>query len=646
MTRHICTLIVILFSVLRVSLEATENGSTELTTGTRFLVGFIHPDRAPGEPLPDSAYRVLIHASLGASITVDGRNVTIEPGVTAEIKLPVSTVVDVRSDRPVSVWSRQSMNGNGEQSLHLPVSAWDKYYRAFAWWTDRHGLDSASMNYSSAKRLIIAAYDSTLVTVETRNGTIDTTLNAGQWWLVSERIDTSSIRSVESDPTGLLISASRPIGVVSGHAKAGVLAYPDGLPMTGPYARAANRCRGNLHDAMFPASMAGTEFVTVPMSYTPTRERGLDLRDQGIGDDRGDVIRFVALSDSTVIHRVDSTGVALPVANLSKGASWMDTRSEHPTFWRTSRPALCAHYGKSYGHITSQTVRPEDDPSTDAGMPLLMMVPDIDRWTTSAHLRAYAETFNAISLVMRTVDVAAIRINGKPTPSTARVITVPGTPFSSLRLTLPQGAYTIRSISDRPFVCWTYGSLDGFQLGQIYGSLSSVDTRRRCGDSVDVTVRYFGDSAIATASVVNSGQACSEIAMLYLENGANLTSSLQNGELSIQRLDARIQGRGQVVGVSTSGYVTRRSLDFPTTSVLADKVTSHFGIRYHPASNSVVISGITGVGQSRLSVFTVRGECIHESSFTGDSVEIVVPSIAPGVYFVVVNNCMLPLSVL
>lgn len=638
MTRHICTLIVVLFCALRPLIGASGNEHIELNSGTRFLVGFIHPDRAPGEPLPDSAYRVLVHAAEGARITVDGRTVTIDPGSTVEVKLPVCTVADVRSDRPVTVASRQAMNGNGEQSLHLPVAAWGNEYRAFSWWGDRHGLDSTSMKYSSAKRLVIAAFDSTHVMVETRDGLIDTTLNANEWLLVSERIDTGSIRTAASDPTGLLISASRPIGVVSGHSKAGVLAYPDGLPMTGPYARPANRCRGNLHDAMLPTSMAGTEFVTVPMSYTPTRERGLDLRDQGIGDDRGDVIRFIALSDSTVILRLDSTGTPVPVALLKKGQSWMETRSEHANVWRTSYPVLCAQYGKSYGHITSQTTRPEDDPSTDAGMPLLMTVPSIDRWVTSAHLTAYAETYNAVSLVARTEDLTNIRLGAAPVASMAKKTAIPGTAYSYVRVTLPQGAYTVSSDPGRKFACWTYGSLDGYQLGRIYGSLAAIDMHRSCDDSVDIDVTYSADSANVRGSTISPGRACSELAMLYLERSTNLISRPSDDGLTIRRIDASIAGNGRVVGVSTSGRTVTRNIEFLSTSVPTNAEIARLHVRYSPATGALLISGINVAAPSRLSIFTPRGQRVYESSVVEDHVELQLHGLTTGIYVVVVNN--------
>ncbi|MFM8770834.1 MAG: IgGFc-binding protein, partial [Candidatus Kapaibacterium sp.] len=544
MKRHICTLVGVLMALCLLAPVYAQQQSHELTTGTHFLVGFIHPDRAPGEPLADSSYRIIITAAKGARVAVGSRMFTAEPNLPLEVKLPVTSVINVTSDRPITVVSRQAMLGNGEQSWHLPVSAWGTSYRPFAWWTDRYGLDSASLVYSSAQRLIIAAHDETKVTAQTLRGTIDTILNAGQSWLVREDIDTGSYRSTASDPTGLLITATKPIGVVSGHTKAAVLAYPDGLPMTGPYARSANRCRGNLQDAMLPATMGGTEFVTVPMIYTPTRERGLDLRDQGIGDDRGDVVRFVALEDSTVVIRMTPTGNPDTAAILGRGNSWMDTHVEQATAWRTSRPVLCAQYGKSYGHITSQTVRPEDDPSTDAGMPLLMTVPGTDRWTSHATLQTFSETFNALSLVVRTADLPYVRINNIVASSWGKHSALAGSPFTTMRLVLPHGAYTVAADSGRTFCCWTYGSLDGFQLGRIYGSVAGMDMRNACPDSVSLSVNIAPDSATAVASVSSSNTPCSEIAMLYLDDAVNIDWERRDSVVVMRHRDTRSSARG------------------------------------------------------------------------------------------------------
>lgn len=627
MKRRICTLVGLLTVLCLAGGAHAQQQPQELTTGTHFLVGFIHPDRAAGEPLADSSYRIIVSAAKGARVSVGSRVFTVEPNLPLEVKLPIATVVDVTSDRPITVVSRQAMLGNGEQSWHLPVAAWGTSYHAFAWWTDRHGLDSASLVYSAAQRLIIAAHDRTKVTVQTLRGTIDTMLDAGQWWLVKEGIDTSSYRTAASDPTGLLINATKPIGVVSGHAKAAVLAYPDGLPMTGPYARPANRCRGTLQDAMLPTTMGGTEFVTVPMIYTPTRERGLDLQDQGVGDDRGDVVRIVALEDSTMVVRMNSAGVPDTVALLARGDSWMDTRVEQSTLWRTSHPALCAQYGKSYGHITSQTVRPEDDPSTDAGMPLLMIVPGTDRWTQRASLQTFSETFNALSLTLRTEDLPFVRINNIAASSWGKHSAIAGSPYTTMRLILTHGAYTITADSGRVFSCWTYGSLDGFQLGRIYGSVAGMDLRNTCTDSVSLSVNVSTDSATATASVGSLAMPCSDVAMLYLDDAVNIDWERRDTLIVMRHRDKRSSASGNVVAVSTSGRRVTSPVSFAVSGVSDESGKNAARVYHDRAMNAIVISNIGNHRDDHIAVFTLDGKCLYEAAVSAD------PTIIPAYFF-------------
>lgn len=646
MKRHICTLVGVLMALCLAAPAHAQQQPQELTTGTHFLVGFIHPDRAPGEPLADSSYRIIITAAKGARVAVGSRTFVAEPNLPLEVKLPVTTVINVTSDRPITVVSRQAMLGNGEQSWHLPVTAWGTSYRPFAWWTDRHGLDSASLMYSCAQRLIIAAHNGTKVTVQTLRGTIDTMLDAGQSWLVKENIDTGSYRSTASDPTGLLITATKPIGVVSGHAKTAVLAYPDGLPLTGPYARSANRCRGNLHDAMLPATMGATEFVTVPMIYTPTRERGLDLRDQGIGDDRGDLVRFIALEDSTLVLRINATGAPDTVAILNRGNSWMDTRVEQSTHWRTSRPALCAQYGKSYGHITSQTVRPEDDPSTDAGMPLLMTVPGTDRWTSHASFATFSETFNALSLTVRTSDLPFVRINSIAASQWGKYSVVPGSSFTSMRLVLPHGSYTLTADSSRTFCCWTYGSLDGFQLGRIYGSVAGMDLRLACDDTVHLSLSMQADSAHATALVSSAGAPCSEIAMLYLDDAVNIDWVRRDSTLVMRQLDARKSGSGTVVAISTSGKQRRQEVSFTTSSV-EHPTSLHTPLVFQTDdASSIVITNLGDITDDRIRVFSLDGRCLYDAHVAGDLVTIPAQLFRAGLHIVYVNKYVVSFLIL
>ncbi|MEN9281725.1 MAG: IgGFc binding protein [Bacteroidota bacterium] len=641
--RYICTILAML-SICYLPTTA-ETDTAPLTTGTHFVVGFIHPDRAAGEYLRDTAYCVIVTSRFRATVNVGSRVYQTVPDQPLVVYIPAVDQITVSSDMPIQVASRQLLEGNGEQSWHIPVSSWGTEYRAFAWWTDRHGLDSSAIFYSTAKRRIMAAYDDTRVTVETLHGIIDSVLQAGESWLVSEQLDTAMLRMTSSDPTGLAIRASKPIGVVSGHSKAAVLAYPDALPASGPYARSANRCRGNLHDAMLPVSMAGTMFVTVPIIYTPTRDRGLDLRDQGIGDDRGDVVRFIALEDSTTITATTSKSFDT-VVTIDKGQTWLASRVEEPTLWQTSRPALCAQYGKSYGHITSQATRPEDDPSTDAGMPLLMAVPDVRRWVNHATVYSPLETFNAISVVTLTSSIDSVRIDGKALTSLSRPSRIDRTPYSTITVIVPGGTHHVSANSGTTFGCWTYGSLDGYQLGRIYGSSAGFDLRTACDDSLVIDLVYSSGMIKASVGIESSTDPCSKLALLYVDQASNVSWQRNQNVIDISQSDVSKQSSGEVVAVTTSGRLKREPFVLSTTSTShADELHS-LRAQYVRSTNEIVIDNLFDHIGATLSLYSLQGECYFRAVVSHQQHRIPIVNVAPGLVIVHVNNSVFHVTVL
>ncbi|HBB25140.1 MAG TPA: hypothetical protein DCZ59_02630 [Bacteroidetes bacterium] len=616
--------------------------ANQLTTGTHFRVGFIHPDLAVGEHLPDSSYCLRLHADEPATVSVGKITVKVVPGQPTVVCMTQTDAVEVTSNRPITVSSFQDLLGNGEQSWHLPTSAWGRQYRAFNWWTDRHGLDSASMKYSTAKRLVIANENDTHVTAQTLNGERDTVLDAGQVWLLSEALDTAMLRQMRSDPTGLLVSADKPVAVISGHAKAAILAYPDGLPMTGPYARTANRCRGNLQDAMYPTSMAGTEFVTVPIIYTPTRERGLDLSNQGIGDDRGDVLRFIALSDSTVIMHASGDGSLITDTMIARGQVYTVTSVEKPMLWHTSQPALAAQYGKSYGRITSQAVLPEDDPTTDAGLPLLMTVPPLDRWISRTSVHTRKDMLNVLAIAVRTSDVASLRLNTRPIASTARLTSIPGTIYSVMTVILPEGTFTVTSDSGKRFACWTYGSLDGFQLGKIYGSVAGVDVHTSCPDSIHLSYAQDKATGLVTVStdMVWLADTCSWLSMLYLDSSVDDATWQRIGtDLLIQPKNPQHALTCTAIAVSSSGR--RDSIQVVTggTNVEDDnRLWSYPAISPMPIGETALVTGLSSLIGRSIRMYSLEGAELLNTAIIANEMTLHTADLTRGTYVVAIDT--------
>lgn len=615
-----------------------------LHEGTHFLVGFIHPERAPGEPLGKDAYRIIVSSRFAANALVAGKRVSISPNTSAEVIVDSCDVALVIGDKPMSVSTRIFMQGNGEQTMHLPIHAWGKQYRPFSWWTDRYGLDT--LHYASGKQLVIASEDNTIVDVQTAKGVKQFKLDAGEFTYISAALDTAHYRTSMSDPTGELIVASKPIGVISGHSKIAVLEHPDALPANGPYARPANRSRGTLMEAMIPVEHAGTTFVTVPFSYSPTRKRGLDQTDVGIGDDRGDVIRFIGTAPNTVLAYTDSSGFTI-VDTLHEGEVYTARSVETIRQWHASQPVLCAQYGKSYARITSQATLPEDDPSTDAGLPMLVSVPSADQWPNDAMFTCPEDLINYVSVVCRTGHSSSVLLNGKRMNLATTPIETANGEFTIMRRMVSPGNHRITTTSsDATFMAVTYGNLDGLQLCNAYASSTGIAHASSCTDSIEILIDQNNDSATATFQVFPR-TACTDvgIAMLYTTESANCEVRVVGNTAHIQRTLATDSAYSVITCTTRHGSIATRRISFDAATSVATLGLQHVALSAHPmpASGRLHVSWGEATPDC-LKISDVYGHT-HQFFVDGTSAVLDVTRFTPGLYMLSSSSASIPVMI-
>lgn len=562
---------------------------SQLVEGLEFIVGFIHPERAPGEPASMDAYQLIISSIRGATVTIGGGQVvTIAPGAAKSVSIDSCDIIRVTSDRPIAVSSRILMSGNGEQTTHMPTYAWGTSYYGFSWWTDRYGLDTKT--YSTGKRLVIARENGTRITYTVDGFEESIELDSGEYAYLSKPLDTMQLRSNSSDPTSDRISSSKPICVISGHPKVALVNHPDAYPATGPYARALTRSRGTLMEAMIPIAMAGHWFITAPFQYSPTRKRGLDLTSDGISPDRGDVVRFVITKDSTVLTHRDATGTYV-LGEFMAGSVHTQLVTEGVNEWHASKPVLCAQYGKSYAHITSQATLPEDDPSTDAGLPMMVCIPSMDRWIQRSIVSVPDGLFSIITVATRPEHIKHIMLNGKPMYPQARVESLASTEMV-LRYMASPGTHTI-TVSDTGarFMAYTYGTADGLNLCQAYASNTGFDLSMPCNDSIVFTTTYNGDTASCAVRVTSQDSCYAEGAALkYIANSFNCIIQEGVNDFIIHRNNPKDSAFADVVAVSYSGNQKLERVVFATTTVASDNRSIDVTVRPIPASEKLVVT--------------------------------------------------------
>jgi len=616
---------------------AETRGAESITEGLHYVVAFPQVWAAPTEkPLP-VPMTLLISSKSGARVrirtlksssndnAVIDQEFLLEPNVVRKVPVSMGYMHDesevrkahgimIDADHPISVATYQAWNGNGEIARHLPVEGWGTEYYSMNFYQDRYGTSSAGYKYRPGQILIIAAMDNTLVsytpTVTTEGGkdaesvpkglTRMVKLDRGETFLIRSKIDPQTNKEWSSDLTGTLIHSNYPIGVVSGHTKVAIMRYPDVLPPTGAFAVDAHFVRNNVHDAMFPNTMAGTEFVTLPCTYTTARVTGMSGVEYGIDDDRGDAVRVIALHDNTLLQSLAVNGSSyLNRKNLRRGESYVETSLDRATVWKASKPVLMVQYGKSYARIMPPLVGRSSDgkddkaqgyPAVEAGQPMMQGIPSVDRWVSYGVFSAPEGVDNFLNIVFRVEDAARIRIDGRTlTVAYPAISSIAGSPYAFIRVMTSPGDHIIESTSPSVrWMAWTYGSADGLQQGRAYGTPVSVDISIACDDSLAVVEEeaVCGD-VDAWSTIVPSGSTrCGSIvnveAIMLTNYEFIIEGGFNVGDTSIHyrvRVIDRTQDATARVRMRTrSGKYVEKTYTYEAVRADVDPTTIDFGM--------------------------------------------------------------------
>jgi len=552
--------------------KSTETrGTMVLTEGRRYLVGFPQVQASATEkPMPQpmqlfisskskGKVRVQTPAAINDAARID-KEYNVEPNKVLRIPIPIGYMnqesesrkgygILVTSTKPISVSTYQAWMVNGELARHLPVEGWGKNYYSMNMYQDRYGTAGAGYKYRPSQILVIADKDNTVLsytpTFDTeggfecpsvRKGTTQTiTLEKGETFLIKAKIDENKNKEWDTDLSGSWIRANKPISVISGHVKCAILRYPDVLPPTGMFAAEAHFVRSNVHDAMLPIEMAGTKFVTVPCMYTPLRNSGAGQAGAAIGieDDRGDVIRVVALEDGTTVKSMRTDGGGLKNEwMLRKGETRIVSR-DYAVYWESDKPILMGQYGKSYAKVLPPGARGSKDgegteghPTVESGMPMLQYVPSADRWVEYGVFHSPEGMDNFFNIVFKKDEIGKIKIDGRALTSAfgGAMRLLDGTPYAYIRTSIGTGDHYVESTDPKVrWAAWNYGSLDGLQQGRAYGTPISVDMTIPCDDSLIVVDELVCGDVTAKGTILPEKSSCGSIFAVYPEDLNNYT---------------------------------------------------------------------------------------------------------------------------
>ena len=457
--------------------------------GTRFLVAF--PDttqshtRVLYNTLETSATLTLVSLDT-ARVTVSSpgyvRTVTVVPERSTTVALtdpanrapkifvdvvgtPVPTTFDVRSDRPVAVTAYFSTIHGTESFTPLPVERWGREYFAASLhqWFVYNALaieEKYDWIAAPAALLVVAGEDNTDVTIEARTlvtgpATRTITLNAGQVYLVETGVPPVLDSLAKPDLSGTRITATKPIGVLSGNTRTlgstNNPLPPDPLP--------TNSMSNAAYEWLHPTSAHGHTFIY--RQHNPIDE----------------------LTTNEVV-RVYATSPGFTTVTLTHGPPMGILQGEYLEFqsraWRT-RDSVLEPFGIRTDKpaqafvVTGATARPLGgspgagvEMETTTWSPAMAELVPRERWITLGRYNAPVYPGGYTHYVVVAADSGAtVLLDGAPI--VFDTIPVIGTSYRHARVTVGAGDHTLRSVDGR-FTATAFGQRRGYAAFRPFGT--------------------------------------------------------------------------------------------------------------------------------------------------------------------------------
>ncbi len=274
---------------------------------------------------------------------------------------PLKSLVEIKSDEPITVYSFNSQEMSSDSYSAIPVSLWGKEYVVISMPNDQYEIPDGTYDLSredslfylsprSSQFMIISAYDSTEIEFAPKALTMRgkqigqlyrIILNKGECYLVKSL----NTQRGTGDLTGTIVRSNKPIGLLSGHVRTSI---PVGLPY--PY-----DSKDHLVEMLLPTEAWGRNFITVPF--------GVNLE--------GDLFRITSIYDNTIVNF--ETQYEQRVINLSTPGSLAELRSVNdPAVWRANKPIQISQFMMHTGSAF-------DNPNFD---PCMVIIPPLEQFVS------------------------------------------------------------------------------------------------------------------------------------------------------------------------------------------------------------------------------------------------------------------------
>ena len=412
--------------------------------------------------------------------------------------------IHIVADDPISLSVFIGYKLSGEAYRIIPVEWLGTEYYTMNLYQDQVALGHPSgysyyaIELRAPQILITATEDNTRVEYtpkcETPNVKANATnvvmLNRGETFYIEGALSEAIVHTAESDLTGTHIVADKKISVISGHTKGCFPKYPKTLHG----GLRADFVRNMLIDVIWPVEQLGMDYVFAPVMYT-SRE-SYDVVDL----DRGDMLRFVATQNNTVVRKKLANGTFMQIGLSMKAGEFRQIDvQEQAAFFQSNKPILVGQYGKSWmltnpgakiqtsdeGSSKKDLGNELQNPSKN-GQGMLMLIPPVERWCSYASFITADGMNGFFNLTFRTANRDSIFFDGKSIVARfgALIKPVPGTEFSYISTPTPAGDHYVDGHSGANFAGYAYGNWDAYKDGFAYGYPIGVNYALKCHDTI------------------------------------------------------------------------------------------------------------------------------------------------------------------
>jgi len=579
------------------------SGQGEINEGSEYYIGIPQcwkdqTDNVPVGQVPNEAWVTskvptlvtLSNKSLGVNISY-----AVNPGKATIIPLPESLMnfeagkakpfgIRLVANDPVSVIVASNWRSSGAIYKALPVEMLGKKYAALS--LHQEILD----DHRPGQILIVATKDQTKVswklpkacktTTETNENTV--TLDQGETYLIKLKTDDKFHQNMQADLTGTIVTSDKPIGVITGHTKGAMPRYEDYF-----YALRTNMVRNMEIEMILPMEIAGTEYMTAPRIVEGRRLHKWP-------DDHGDMIRFVAVEDNTVIMqmRQDGSGLYQRSVPLHPGEFYEITNMEDAAYYESNKPVIVGQYLKAW--LEHGYEKKGDSPlgHVYGGLGEMINVTPLNAWPSYATFRSPDLNNNYVNITFRTDDVNKISINGKTLPQFfgSKIKKYQGTDFSYASKTVAAGDYTIEGEDGAKFAAYAYGNWETTEYpvphNYAYGYPVGANFAIKCDDEI----KLVGDpqcgniKGIATVGPLTSDcagllfvRAVGDLKNYVFSTPKDFVPGDKSTTFTLDVIDPSKPATAVIKAMSRSGKFIVRTYEYTPEQIIATPLTINFG---------------------------------------------------------------------